>query len=122
MSMLLTESLIRLSANTSEGDLKDTTIALCIRHQPSRVRVQSSEVVTVGSTIAGSATNNTLTTQFFITTQMVVFPPQRKGYSSKQSLFYSLYHVPMKVKINEKDKRPISQGMTHDLKVRVQIN
>ena len=36
---------------------------LCIRLQPSWVCVQSSEVVTVGSTIAGSATNNTLTTE-----------------------------------------------------------
>ena len=102
--MLLTVSLIRLSANTNEGGHKDTTIALCIRHQPSRVCVHSSEVVTVGSTIAGSAANNTLTTQFFIITQMVVFPPQRRGYSSKESLFYSLYHLPMRVKNNEKDK------------------
>ena len=36
---------------------------LCIRHQPSWVCVQSSEAVTVGSTIAGSVTNNTLTTE-----------------------------------------------------------
>lgn len=43
---------------------------MCFRHQPGWVCVQPSEVVTVGSTIAGSATNNTLIpTQSFIITQ-----------------------------------------------------
>lgn len=44
-------------------------LAMCFRHQPGWVCDQMSEVVTVGSAIAGSATNDTLTTQYFIIAQ-----------------------------------------------------
>jgi len=42
---------------------------MCFRHQSGWICDQSSEVVTVGSTISGSATNNTLTSLWFIITQ-----------------------------------------------------